>query len=232
MINPKELLLTREREIIRLISLIKDLTLPYIIVGGYAVATIMKRFSVDLDIVIKKENEEEFKKILEKEGYKQSYSKEISTIYWENFIRLEKKINNLSICIDFMINGLVSRSTDASWSFDYVNKNSEIRNIENIQFIVPTKELLIAMKLHSGRISDTKDIVALSKNTDVKTILAHVLRGKTEKLKSNAKISLDYVRSKNFKDSFQGVFGIKAYKEELLVKSEEILKSIIQQINI
>ena len=227
MINPKELLLMREREIIRLISLIKDLTLPYIIVGGYAVATIMKRFSVDLDIVIKKENEEEFKKILEKEGYKQSYSKEISTIYWENFIRLEKKINNLSICIDFMINGLVSRSTDASWSFDYVNKNSEIRNIENIQFIVPTKELLIAMKLHSGRISDTKDIVALSKNTYVKTILAHVLRGKTEKLKSNAKISLNYVKSKNFKDSFQGIFGIKAYNKELIKNTEEMLDAII-----
>ena len=171
MSNPVEYILLREKEIIRLIKLIKESGLQHIIVGGYAVATIMKRFSVDLDIAIKSIDKEKFEEILKKEEYLISYSKEISTIYGENFVRFEKKISGLPISADFLINGLVSRTTNASWSFDYIKENSEIRNLETLQMPVPTKELLIAMKLHSGRISDTRDIVALSKDISIIAIL-------------------------------------------------------------
>ena len=50
-----------------------------------------------------------------------------------------------------------------------------------------------------------------------------------DKLKSNASNSLKYIKSKNFQDSFQGVFGIKAYSEKLMKNTEEILKAIIAQ---
>ncbi len=225
--NTRDYILIREKEIIKLIESIKKLGLKYIIVGGYAVATIMKRFSVDLDIVIKDNEKEKFEEMLKKEGYSIAYSKEISTLYKENFIRFEKTISSLPVSADFLINGLVSRTTNASWSFEYIKENSEIRNLEELSIMVPKKELLIAMKLHSGRISDIRDIVALSKDSSIDLVLKHSKRGDIEKLKKNISNSLEYIKSKNFRDSFQGVFGIHSHAEELAKNCEEMLKALI-----
>ncbi len=227
MSNPRETILLRENEILRLLNKVKELKILYIVVGGYAVATIMKRFSVDLDLVMREEDKNIVEEMLKKEGYAIAYSKEISTTYGENFIRYEKKIDNLPISVDLMINGLVSRTTGASWSFSFIKEKSEIRNLDSISLPVPIKELLIAMKIHSGRISDVKDIVALSEKINENLILEYSIRGKIEEVKKITKKSLSYLKSKNFKDSFQGVFTINAYKKELLENAEKIFQAII-----
>ncbi len=230
MSNPRDSILIREQEIIKLLTIIKNSNLQFIIVGGYAIATIMKRFSVDLDLIIKNEEKAKFEELLKNQGYSLAYSKEISTIYGENFMRYEKKIENLPVSVDLLINGLVSRTTSALWSFDNIQENSEIRNIESIPVPVPIKELLIAMKLHSGRISDTRDIVVLSENTNLTIILKHSLKGNVNILKEITKKSLEYLKSKNFKDGFQGVFGLTSYKPILIENSENIFKIIINAI--
>src|SRR3989338_10559946 len=155
--NSRAGLLEREKEILRLIELFKENSLRFIVVGGYAVSTYKKRFSIDLDVVILGEDFLKFEKLLFNERYSISYEKEIALLYGENFKRFMKKMNNLPVDIDLLINGLVSRTTDATWGFDYIKRNSVKRKLNNSEFLTPEKELLIAMKFHSGRLSDIRD---------------------------------------------------------------------------
>ena len=67
--NAKENLLEREKEIIRLLGLLLDKSLDFIVVGGYAIATYKKRFSVDLDIIVKESDLLKFEKLCKKEKY-------------------------------------------------------------------------------------------------------------------------------------------------------------------
>src|SRR3989344_8398892 len=108
-IDSKIGLLEREREVIRLIELFKENNLDFIVIGGYAISTYKKRFSVDLDVVIKESDLVKFKELLLKQGFSISYEKEIALLYGENFKRFRKKMNNLPVDVDLLINGLVSR---------------------------------------------------------------------------------------------------------------------------
>ncbi|MFH1711361.1 MAG: hypothetical protein ABH840_03550 [Nanoarchaeota archaeon] len=144
-----------------IIELFRENNLKFIVVGGYAVSTYKKRFSIDLDAVVLEEDLLKFEKLLADEGYSLSYEKEIALLYGENFKRFSKKINDLPVDADLLINGLVSRTTDSTWSFENINKNSQTRRLNNLEFLVPCREMLISMKIHSGRLSDIRDVVAL-----------------------------------------------------------------------
>ena len=90
-------LLEREREVMGMLNLLLDRKLDFIVVGGYAISTYKKRFSIDLDIVIKEEDLKDFEKLLEEEGYALYYEKEIALLYGENFKRFRKKMKNLPV---------------------------------------------------------------------------------------------------------------------------------------
>jgi len=70
-----------------LLTILSNQKLDFVVVGGYAVATYRKRFSVDLDLVIKEENLQEFESICKKEGYNACYDKDINLLYGEKFKR-------------------------------------------------------------------------------------------------------------------------------------------------
>ena len=208
--NSREKLLERESEIIRLLNFLIDKNLDFIVVGGYAIATYKKRFSVDLDIVVKESDLLKFEKLCKKEKYTEGYNRGISLMYGEKFKRFVKKIKGLEVNIDFLINGLASRSTDASWSFDYIKKNSTKRELDNLKFLTPEKELLIAMKFHSGRLPDIRDIIALMPCNKEK-LKIHIAKGNIKLLKENAGRQKKFLEKPQFDDSFKGIFGIRNY---------------------
>lgn len=232
--------LSRENEIIRLIRLLSDSKLDFVVVGGYAVSVHKKRFSVDLDIAIKEADAAKFDTLLEKEGYVHGYSKEISTVYGEKFKRLEKKIGTskqmpkasitLSVSVDLLINGVVSRSTDGSWGFDTLLENSVKSTLQGAEFLTPVKELLIAMKLHAGRFSDVRDIAALYENTDQASILKYAKRGDIKRLKIAMRKEIEFMKSPNFKDSFKGVFGFHVYKEKDIESAVKGLEALMEKL--
>src|SRR3989344_9705080 len=90
-------LLEREQEVIRILALLLEKELDFIVVGGYAISTYKKRFSIDLDIVVREEDLNKFEKLLEKEGYSLHYEKEIALLYGENFKRFMKTMKNLPV---------------------------------------------------------------------------------------------------------------------------------------
>lgn len=223
-------ILSRENEIIRLIRHFSASKLDFIVVGGYAVSVHKKRFSVDLDIVIKEYDAGKFESLLEKEGYSHGYSKEISTVYGEKFKRLEKKIGSLSVSVDLLINGVVARLTNGSWSHELLLENSTKSVLQGAEFLVPIKELLIAMKMHSGRFSDVRDIAALYENTDQSIILKYAKRGNIKKLKDALQKELRFMESPNFKDSFKGVFGFHVYNEQALESAIKGLRAMLKKL--
>ncbi len=185
-------LLEREQEVMKILNLFLDKKLDFIVVGGYAISTYKKRFSIDLDIVVKEEDLENFEKILEKDGYALHYEKEIALLYGENFKRFRKTMKNLPVDVDLLINGLVCRATDATWGLDYIKRHSVKRKLNNSEFLTPERELLIAMKLHSGRLSDIRDVVALMP-CNLEKLERHIQKGDLNRLRESIRKQSDFL---------------------------------------
>ena len=228
-INSKIGLLEREKEVLRLIELFKENNLKFIVIGGYAISTYKKRFSVDLDVVIKESDLVKFKELLLKQGFSISYEKEIALLYGENFKRFRKKMNNLPVDVDLLINGLVSRTTDATWSFDNIDKNSQKRKLDNLELLTPNKELLISMKMHSGRLSDVRDIVALMP-CDKDKLKEFLLRWNLDNLKTSIKKQSLFIEKPQFDDSFKGIFGINAYNQKEIESARKLFNGLLREI--
>ena len=222
-------LLEREKEVLRLIVIFKESNLSFIVIGGYAISTYKKRFSVDLDVVIKESDLKKFEKLVERQGFSIGYEKEIALLYGENFKRFRKKMNNLPVDVDFLINGLVSRTTGATWSFEAIEKNSENRKLDNLELWVPVKELLISMKMHSGRLSDVRDIVALMPCNREK-LKGFLLRGNLSHLNEQIKKYISFLDKPQFDDSFKGIFGIQAYDKKQVESAKRLFNDLIKEI--
>jgi len=230
MTNSKIGLLEREKEVLRLIWLFIENKFKFIVVGGYAISTYKKRFSVDLDVVIQENDLPKFEKFLLKEGYSICYEKEIALLYGEKFKRFRKKMNDLPVDVDLLINGLVSRTTDATWSFENIEKNSQRRRLDNLEFLTPIRELLISMKMHSGRLSDIRDIVALMP-CDKNKLREFLLRGNLSNLKDSVKKQLSFLEKPQFDDSFKGIFGIKVYNKKEIEFAKKLFIDLLKEIN-
>lgn len=207
-------LIDRENKIFEILEEFSKAGLDFIIVGGYAVSAFKHRFSVDADIIIKKEDKEKFELVLIKNKFVKTIVKELDHAYTSEFIRYETK-DELPVSVDLLIDGVGSRTTNASFSFKRLEEYSKKRKItgteKEISVLVPEREILIVLKLHSGRLTDFRDIGALTKKIDLDLINKFIWQGKTEIVKNNIRKILSLLEDKGFIDSFKGVFVEKKY---------------------
>lgn len=224
-----EELIKRENDIFEILQKFIDENLDFIIVGGYAVSAYKHRFSVDADLVIDSKDLSRFESILKKEEFKKSIYKDLEDIYGSTFIRYEKN----KISIDLLIGALVSRTTNASFSFKLLSENSEKHKIVGIEkeiiVKIPIKELLIVVKLHSGRLTDFRDIAALAKNTDLNLIQKYLFIGNIKKVNENLEKLKTVVKDKKFIDSFKGVFIEKKF--DIDIKQVEKISKLKKQLD-
>ena len=210
-----EELIKKENGIFDILQKFIDAKLDFIVVGGYAVSAFKHRFSTDADIVVQSEDMEKFEEIVKKENFKKTREKELENIYSSKFVRYEKDYAS----IDFLIDALASRGTEASFSYNLLADNSIQKKIIGIEkeilARVPIKELLIVMKLHSGRLTDFRDIAALARETDLDTIRKFLFVGDLNSLNVNLKKLAIVVKDKNFVDSFKGVFIEKKFDVDI-----------------
>lgn len=79
------------------------------------------------------------------------------------------------------MNSLICRQTDALWSYQYFQEHSKVRKIKEsekeVEALLPEKEILMAVKLHSGRLTDIRDIVALATDIELYKVRKHLGRG-------------------------------------------------------
>jgi len=204
-------LIKKENDIFEILQRFIDANLEFIIVGGYAVSSFKHRFSVDADIVVKREELGKFEVILKKDGFIQTKSKELENVYLSKFIRYEKD----TASIDILVDAIASRQTGASFSYGLLLKNSAKRKIIGIEkevtALVPTREMLLVTKIHSGRLTDFRDIAALAKGYDSELIKKFLFVGDLDVIKQHLKELGKLSQTQNFKDSFKGVFMEKKF---------------------
>ncbi len=205
-------LLKREKEIMKLLKEIVKRK-SFVVIGGYAVnAFTQPRFSLDLDIVVDKEDSAFFRKFLREKGFsKVAEFKELP--YKGTFERFEKKLETGSISVDLLIGEVASRQTGASYSYEYLKKYSRVRNIigmsERVRARVADAELLIALKINSARNVDIRDVFMLAgTKVRLEIIKKHLEKVNKKKLKENLKKIKKAINEKRFRDSLQGCFGI------------------------
>ncbi|AJF63085.1 MAG: hypothetical protein QT11_C0001G0960 [archaeon GW2011_AR20] len=220
----------RENKIFETLQELIKNKIDFIVVGGYGVSSYKHRFSVDADLIIKKEDKPKIEEILKNNEFVKTIVKNLDYVYAPQFIRYETK-EKPKVSVDLLIDGIGSRGTNASFSFNEVKKYSKNRKItgteKEVSCLVPDKEILIIFKLHAGRLTDLRDIVALSKNINIDLIKSLIFRGDKKLIRKNIEKLFSLINDKGFMDSFKGVFIEKKYDVDL--KSLNMLKELIKE---
>ncbi len=208
----------RENLIFEIMQKFIDAKLEFVVIGGYGVSAYKHRFSVDLDIVIKKGDLAQFEQLLQENKFTKTIFKTLHHPYAPIFMRYARK-DVLPVSVDLLVNGVAVRQTGASFSFEVLNNNSEIKKIigteKEVIAKVPRREILIALKLHAGRLTDFRDAAALCKDIDCKFLQKIIRRGDSEVVNKHIKKLLDLIETNQFIDSFKGTFVEKKYDIDL-----------------
>jgi hypothetical protein len=207
----REQLQDREGEIIRLLALIPR---EFVLIGGYAVSALSShRFSVDCDVVISRKTSKQFRSLLRREGYLRRRSAKVGKETGGSVEIYVRTIKAGKISVDLFTNNITARETGASWSYEHIRRNSVeavvtgIRNSANVT--VPTRELLIAMKIHSGRDADVRDIVMLCENADWNYVAKHIARGDIKILLNQLTKIIDKLEGEEFISSLRATFELR-----------------------
>ena len=188
---------------------VQDADLPYVLVGGWAVSAFQTRITVDVDMVLPESSLEDYDALLGELGYQKESDTDVSNIYEGRMVQYVKPVGENTVEFDALVNALRCRQTDAEWSYDYLEEHSVVRELNvapDLSARIPEPALLFAIKLHSGRIADTRDLVTISSEADLDRVERHLDRGDQDALESQIKGVLDRLESDGFEDSFKGVF--------------------------
>lgn len=224
----------RENEILRIIKSIREARLDFIVVGGYAVSGLARhRFSVDCDIVFPKKKLEEFENILKREGFKKHIEKAgFDRIYSGKFVSYKKEVGKHPVTFDMLVGSLVCRATEAAWSFGYIKRHSTEANIlgteASVTCRVPQRELLIALKIHSARRADIRDIIMLRENADLNKVLKYLKRGRPEALKAQIQRIIEALKDERLVDSLNGVFTLTADVKKQIESARKDMESLLK----
>lgn len=217
----------REAELLDTLEAVIDEELPYVLVGGWAIAAFQQRFTVDIDAVAPSEALDSYRDLLTSRDYEQVADVERNPLYQGRTIRFEKDVGN-PVTFDLMLDSLGCRQTDAEWSFRYLAQHSREKSLKTKREItarIPERELLFALKLHSGRKADARDLVVLATDADFGHVETHLRRGDTEKLQAQIETVVSRIESDGFADAFKGVFQQKAIPDENIEEVVQFLRT-------
>lgn len=215
----REDLESREAEIIKTLSSLRG---EFIVIGGYAASALSAhRFSVDCDIAVSRKDLGKFRNQLRKEGYsKKKSAKGFDKIYGGSVEICSKRIKSGSVSVDLFIDSVTSRKTGAAWSYDYIRSNSSGTTVSGVRgsasVLVPTKELLMAMKIHSGRDTDIRDIVMLCEDVNWKSVAKHAARGEKVVLLSMLTDIISKMAQEQLSSSLRATFERRSKVEPLV----------------
>ena len=198
----------REAELLETLEAVINAGLPYVLVGGWAIAAFNQRFTTDVDVVIPGQAIDDYAALLADRGYEKTAEFERNDRYEGRTIRFEKDIGN-PVRFDAMADALGCRQTEAEWSYRYLAQHSvteELRTGRPVTARIPQRELLFAVKLPSGRRADARDLVVLATDADFDRIATHLQRGDLEKLTARIDTVLERLTAEGFEDAFKGVF--------------------------
>jgi len=189
----------------------------FVVVGGYAVSSFhFPRFSVDLDIVIPGKELKFFRNLIKKQGFALTEEKsDFDLSYGGKFEKYKK--GEPPISVDLLVNSVQARQTNYSYSFEYIFRNSEVREIRGwhadlkIKTRTADKEMLIALKINSMRTADKRDVLMLCyEKPATEKIIKHLQRCPREIILMHIEGLKELLENPVHADSIKGVFSISA----------------------
>ena len=224
----------RETAILKVLKTLVETKLDFVVVGGFAVSGLTRhRFSVDCDVVVARRELEKFERILEREGFAKHVERAgFDEVYGGEFTSYKKEVEELPVMFGLLVGSLVCRATDAAWSFDYIKKHSIQANIAGIETSVtcrvPEKELLIALKIHSARKADIRDVVMLRERADFERVLKHLRKGREEALRDQITRVIQALKDPRLVDSLKGVFTLSIDVTKQIESTRKEMENILK----
>lgn len=220
----------RENQLFDIINTFREHDLEFIVIGGYAVSASHYRFSVDVHLVITAEAIDQFTAILTEEGYENVEDRQLDD---SRFISYEKDVE-FPVSVDLMVGAVHTRQTGASWSYEELARKAKPIEIEgsekSVRVRVPETALLIAMKLHSGRMTDARDVVALAEDADFAKVGEYLNRGSPGQVRESLADVNDTITSEGFADAFKGVFSEQDVPDEQIEQVRDFLQAQIAEL--
>lgn len=199
----------RQRELIETQRAVLEAGLPYVLIGGWAVSAFQARLTMDVDMVIPKQSLDDYGRVLEGLGFTKELDADVSNVYERRMIQFEKRVGENAIAFDALVGAVRCRQTDAEWSYDYLEAHSVLETLTiapDLEMRIPEPALLFALKLHSGRTADARDLVVIGSRTTWENIEQHLYRGDESRLMESIDRVVADIGTDQFRDSFHGVF--------------------------
>lgn len=218
----------RQNELITTHRAIQEADPPYVLVGGWAVSAFQTRFTTDVDMVLPESQVAEYDDLLRDLGYEKAFDSDVSNVYEGRIVRYEKSVGDNAVQFDALVGAMRCRQTNGEWSFRYLHEHSVVHSLEvapDLSGRIPEPALLFALKLHSGRLADTRDLVVISLQADFDHIERHLNRGDSEELEERIEGVLKRLTDESFEDSFKGVFQQQKLPEDAVTDLRQFLES-------
>jgi hypothetical protein len=199
----------RQAELVDTHRAVQDEDLPYVLVGGWAVSAFQTRFTTDVDMVIPETELDAYDALLDGLEYSKAFDNDVANVYEGRIVRYEKSVGGNVVEFDALVGALRCRQTDAEWSYRYLHEHSIVESLEVAEKLtarIPEPALLFALKLHSGRLADARDLVIVGSEAGLDSIEQHIHRGSPNQLAEQIERVLAELESDEFADSFKGVF--------------------------
>lgn len=223
----------RQAELIDTHRAIQDEELPYVLVGGWAVSAFQTRFTTDVDMVIHNTELDAYDALLDELGYSKAFDNDVANVYEGRIVRYEKSVGDNAVEFDALVGALRCRQTDAEWSYRYLHEHSIVESLEVAEDLtarIPEPALLFALKLHSGRLADARDLVIVGSEANRDNIEQHIHRGNPNQLAEQIERVLAELESDEFADSFKGVFQQKELPEDEIDELIQFLRTQLDRL--
>lgn len=221
-------LTAREAEVIRVIKLLSAHKDKFVVIGGYAVNAITShRFSVDCDLAVARKNVRTIERILTEQAYRKHRKQAEHAVMTEKFTKL---VGGRRVSVDMFIDRVVCRQTAGKWVYDLIKRNSFESDVigltDSARAFVPIRELLIAMKLHTGRGADLRDIVMMSERTNWKLVSEFADTGVEKKVTGQIANAIKTINRTQFSSALKAEFSLSLDATPLIKKSVQGLNIV------
>jgi hypothetical protein len=218
----------RQAELVDTHRAIQGEGLSNVLVGGWAVSAFETRFTTDVDMVIPDAELDAYDTLLGGRGYTKEFDEDVANVYEGRIVQYEKAVGDYAVFATLQVGALRCRQTDAEWSYQYLHDHSVVKELavaEELTARIPEPELLFALKLHSGRLADARDLVIGGSQVEFDRIGRHHQRGNRERLVERIEGVLEELERDGFKDSLKGVFGWSESPEDEIKDLAEFLRN-------
>jgi hypothetical protein len=139
------------------------------------------------------------------------------------------------IGFDLLVNGLGCRQTEAQWSFDYLSGHSHQQEISGGTATTTANVIdgavLVAAKLHSGRETDLRDVLAIAEEIDLEAVTPHLWRGDEAALRTQLERGLEILKSDELKHGFRSDFGESSVSTETVTALRGYLSAQVERLS-